>query len=269
MVKKNIKFIDTKYCCLCGDDDYLFTKNINKFIYFLKMNKSFIGVGGITYLMRPYKNTFSFKKLFSTNLINNYAYLRLKKHTINYINPHYSICKTSAFSKAINLVKKSKYPHDMFNDELVLNLTLVCFGKFKHLNKTHLFRLIGHEKNNLSKNKNKNAFNYSKNNIVLELKKLIQKIDKKEYKNLDKELANCIGKTFSIKEINYKYIKIYLSRFNFKESRIFYFLKKILLLIKINIEHKNSYFLTLNDIMLNKKINSDIKVFIENFIKKF
>ena len=49
-------------------------------------------------------------------------------------------------SKAINLVKKSKYPHDMFNDELVLNLTLVCFGKFKHLNKTHLFRLIGHEK---------------------------------------------------------------------------------------------------------------------------
>ena len=109
VVKKNIKFIKSKYCCLSGDDDYLYIDNIKKIIFFLERNKFYVGAGGISYLTRLYKDTFSFKKFSSTNLEQNYSVTRLKKHLLNYVNPHYSICKTSVFVKAINFVNKTKF----------------------------------------------------------------------------------------------------------------------------------------------------------------
>ena len=266
VVKKNIKIVDSKYCCLSGDDDYLFTKNIQKFISFLENNKSFVGAGGISYFTKPYKDTFSFKSYSSTNLTNNDAFTRCKNHIFYYTNPHYSICKTSAFSKAINLINKSKYPHDILNDELVLNFSLVCFGKFKNLNKTHLFRLIGHEKNNLSKNKNINLLNYSKNNIIFELKKLIQKQDNTVYKNFEKEFTPLVDKKVSIIGLNFNYIKLYFLRYNFKESRIFYYLKKILFFLNDRKISKNLYYLNYNQIIKNRNISNDIKIFTRNFI---
>ena len=149
---------------------------------------------------------------------------------------------------------------------MVLNFSLVCFGKFKHLNKTHLFRLIGHNKNNLSRDKNENVFNYSKNNIVIELKKLVQKIDNREYKNLEKELATRISKKFYIVDVNFQYIKLYLSNYNLRESRIFYFLKNIFFFLNYNILNKNLNFLKLNQIMSNKNIKNDLKEFTKNFV---
>ena len=64
VVKKNIKFIKSKYCCLSGDDDYLYIDNIKKIIFFLERNKFYVGAGGISYLTRLYKDIFHSKVFF-------------------------------------------------------------------------------------------------------------------------------------------------------------------------------------------------------------
>ena len=263
VVKKCRKFIITKYCCLTGDDDYLYAKNIKYFIQFLEKNKSYAGAGGISYLVRPYKNTFSLKKYNSTNLTHTNAFLRCSQHLKNYTTPQFSICKTKYFSEIIQTLDKKRYPHDIIYDEMVLNVSLVCYGKFKNLQKTHLFRLIGHETNNISKNSTEELLHISKKNMILYLEKLILKIDNKNHINLREEFSK-LFKKWQISKKNIQGINFTIKKYNFKESRIFYYLCKYLFISTLKPIDQNIQFLTKEQILNNISISKDIKIFIRN-----
>ncbi|MDC1078661.1 TIGR00180 family glycosyltransferase [Candidatus Pelagibacter sp.] len=268
VVKKSKDLIKTKYCCLCGDDDYLFPKNIKKLINFLEKNNSFVGINGSCYLVRNYNETLSFSKYNLVNLTQEKAYIRCKNHILKYYNPHFSICRTSAFSDAIKLVNKSKYPHDIYNDELVLNLSLVCFGKFKSTSMTYMFRKIGHSRTNLNKNKNKNLLDISRKNMTLELKKIIQKIDNKTYPNFEKEFSTILEKKFPIIGFRFSSIKHKLLNWTFEQSKINYYFRKYLNFLNYDKNNKTAFFLDQNKIKENKYISKEIKKFTNLYIEK-
>jgi len=268
VVKKSINLVKTKYCSLCGDDDYLYPKNFKKFVNFLEKNNSYAGVNGTSYLLRKYKETFTFTNYPLTNIHLKKAYLRCHKHIVEYSNPHYSICRTSVFSKAIKLVNKSKYPHDIFNDEFVLNFSLVCFGKFKTKKMTYLFRLIGHARNNLNKNKNQNKINISIKNNIIDLKKIIQKIDNKIYPKFEQDFYPIIKKKCATNKFRPSYIKLFLLKYDFKKSKLYYYLKSNLKFLNNNYTNKNLTFLNKNQIMKNNSFSKDIREFIKFFSYK-
>ncbi len=127
--------IETKYVCICPDDDFLSEESLEKGINFLELNKDFSFVQGLIVRFNVY-----FKKYVLTNAIqlNHQKYIneektgtsRVLKLMKDYNNFNFSVYRTHIFRDAINISCNVK---EVTIVEIMLSTIASLHGKSKVL----------------------------------------------------------------------------------------------------------------------------------------
>lgn len=271
-IKKIKKKIKTKFLVFTGDDDFLLSENLKYHFDFLQNNKAYIAVNGRAYLLRHFKETFTLSDYPLATLNQNTAYKRCKYLLENYAVPFFSICRTSFFFNSLDYINKKKYPHENFNDELVLSTILASNGKIFSSDKNYLVRHVGHTKRgNFTNFRLRNKMLISINSMIEDLRLKITKVDG----YISSENLNYLRKVLVWKFIERKYnLKLnkkenrifYLKRYlnNFRSSKAFFYFKKFFLFNQFGISRYHFYFLRNEEIQKSSLIKNDIKIFFKS-----
>ncbi len=132
------KYIKTKYCVSCADDDFITPSAIKKSISFLENNPDFSCVQGRYIAFYLKGNCLSAKKFiyapshtnYESNIFKN-AKDRLFSHLVNYMHTVYSVHRTDLFKMIFN--EASKYADDVNFGELLPSMLDLIYGKMKKL----------------------------------------------------------------------------------------------------------------------------------------
>lgn len=132
------KYIKTKYCVSCADDDFIISNAIIKSISFLENNPDFSCVQGRYIAFYLKGNSLPAKKFIYTPLYANYesnifknAKDRLFSNFVNYMHTVYSLHRTDLFKMIYN--ENSKYVDDFYFGELLPSMLDLIYGKAKKL----------------------------------------------------------------------------------------------------------------------------------------
>jgi len=226
VIKIGIKSVKTKYVAQSGDDDFYILSGLKAATYFLKRNKSYIGVFGKSYLVEKYenKNIINLSGINFNSISGGNSYKRLMMQIYNYKNVFFSVMITKKYKKSYSLLNKKDYPSMKFFDELQLSYTLVILGKFKKINDNFLIRYVGHKRNVLPMNDFKNDI-ISLRNVF---KFLNSQSKKKYYPDVNKIWQHKVLSSYKYKAYNYLLfiLKKILNLFYIKKSLKFFFKKK-------------------------------------------
>lgn len=142
---KMVKYLESKYCVFCPDDDFIIPNGIKEAVNFLEKNPDYSAAHGTYISFYVYTNPFSTKKFWwkfiypYESITSSNPYQRLSTHLINYYQVLWAVRRTNVVKLAYKEFLKSKADPFLFGELLPDMLTLI-FGKMKRLNNFYAAR---------------------------------------------------------------------------------------------------------------------------------
>lgn len=134
-----LNYVQTEYCVLCADDDFITPEGIKQSVEFLENNPDFVAVHGhyISFYLKTNKKRekqFCWRPIYhQESVISQNPAVRLKFYLTNYLSPiFYGVYRTDSLKMIFGEFLKSKVEHYRFS-ELLLAMLAIIYGKIKCL----------------------------------------------------------------------------------------------------------------------------------------